>query len=148
MEPVASTAVRPRRTRVRSFHCPHFKVCTETARNRTPWLIPRLCNNPMGCRNHATEPMQAGAWGPRGVAGVGLVDLRTATSASEPKPFRAVKRLTVREAIQLTDQEFGPDPVYKSQLVFYPGSGGDHALRIQASQDSTREVSADLLEVA
>jgi len=37
-------------------------------------------------RNRDRAHMQAGAWGPRGVAGDGVVDLGVAASASEPKP--------------------------------------------------------------
>jgi hypothetical protein len=35
-------------------------------------------------RNRDRAYMAAKEWGPRGVVGVGLVDLRTAASASEP----------------------------------------------------------------
>jgi len=55
----------------------------------------------------------------------------------------AVERLTVRQATQKVNVEVGPDPIYKSQLVFYPEENGDKTLRIrpQYSQAETGRAS-------
>jgi hypothetical protein len=57
----------------------------------------------------------------------------------------AVEHLTVRQAVDTTNQEFGPDPVYRSVLVFYPDKNGDQVLRIQALEHGARETSETLL---
>jgi len=44
----------------------------------------------------------------------------------------AIERKSVRQAVEVTNQEFGPDPTYKSQLVFYPENDGDNFLHIQS----------------
>jgi hypothetical protein len=43
----------------------------------------------------------------------------------------AVEHMPVRQAVELTDRAFGPDPTYNSQLVFYPENGGDKFLHYQ-----------------
>jgi hypothetical protein len=57
----------------------------------------------------------------------------------------AVEHLTVKQAADTTNQEFGPDPVYGSVLVFYPDKNGDQALRIQALEDGARGISERVL---
>jgi hypothetical protein len=46
----------------------------------------------------------------------------------------AVDRQTTRQAVMITNRELGPDPSYKSVLVFYPEEGGDKVLHIPAAQ--------------
>lgn len=57
----------------------------------------------------------------------------------------AVDDMTVKQAVDATNQEFGPDPVYKSVLVFYPDENGGQVLRTQALEDDAREISERLL---
>jgi hypothetical protein len=44
----------------------------------------------------------------------------------------AVEHMPVSKAVEVTNREFGPDPTYKSQLVFYPEDGGDNLLHYQS----------------
>jgi hypothetical protein len=57
----------------------------------------------------------------------------------------AVDHMTVKQAVDTTNQEFGPDPVYRSVLVFYPNENGDQVLRIQALEDAVKETLERLL---
>jgi hypothetical protein len=43
-----------------------------------------------------------------------------------------VEHMSVRQAVEATNRAFGPDPTYKSQLVFYPEDGGDKFLHYQS----------------
>jgi hypothetical protein len=51
----------------------------------------------------------------------------------------AVDRLSVRDAVELTNRTLGPDPAYKSKLTFYPDTAGDDFLTAQATQDIPQE---------
>ena len=44
----------------------------------------------------------------------------------------AVERLTVTQATEKVNLENGADPVYKSQLTFYPEQNGDKTLMVES----------------
>jgi hypothetical protein len=76
----------------------------------------------------------------------GLVSLEFSDQASlRLIKALAVDHLTVKQAVDVTNEESGPDPVYKSVLVFYPAEGKDQVLHIQALQDGPREISERFL---
>lgn len=77
-------------------------------------------------------------------------DRLVSLSFSDQASLRLIKalvvdHLTVRQAVGATNEELGPDPVYKSVLAFYPPQNGDQVLHIQALQDGTRGISERLL---
>jgi hypothetical protein len=44
----------------------------------------------------------------------------------------ATERMSVREAVEVTNQALGPDPTYKAQLIFYPENNGENFLHFQS----------------
>jgi hypothetical protein len=55
---------------------------------------------------------------------------------SDQATLRLIKALTVEHmsisrAVEATNRELGPDPIYKSYLAFYPENGGDKFLHYQ-----------------
>jgi len=46
----------------------------------------------------------------------------------------ALERLTVKQAVDATNQESGSDPVYRSILVFYPEENGNRIMEIEPSE--------------
>jgi len=52
----------------------------------------------------------------------------------------AAQALTVREATEKANLENGKDPVYKSQLIFYPEQNGGETLSIKPIQTMTQSV--------
>jgi hypothetical protein len=52
----------------------------------------------------------------------------------------AVQRLTVRKATEEANLESGRDPVYKSQLIFYPEQNGGETLSIKPVQSMAQAV--------
>lgn len=59
----------------------------------------------------------------------------------------AAGRLTVRQATQKVNLEDGADPVYKSQLTFYPEQNGDKTLLIKPLQTRTHTTDIALVIV-
>jgi hypothetical protein len=53
----------------------------------------------------------------------------------------AAQGLTVREATEKANLESGKDPVYKSQLIFYPEQNGDETLSIKPLQTMAQTTS-------
>jgi hypothetical protein len=55
---------------------------------------------------------------------------------SDQATLRLIKALTVEhmsisKAVEATNRELGPDPIYKSRLAYYPENGGDNFLHYQ-----------------
>ena len=64
-------------------------------------------------------------------------DKLVSLSFSDDASLRLIKALTVEHmsvsnAVEVTNRAFGPDPTYKSQLVFYPEDGGDKLLHYRS----------------
>jgi hypothetical protein len=64
-------------------------------------------------------------------------DRLVSLSFSDHASLRLIKALTVEhtsvsKAVEVTNRAFGPDPTYKSQLVFYPEDGGHNLLHYQS----------------
>jgi len=53
----------------------------------------------------------------------------------------AVEQLSVGKAVEVTNQELGPDPTYESRLAFYPESGGDAFLHYRSQTSSLSSLS-------
>ena len=75
----------------------------------------------------------AGAFVRQGALAVIGWDKLVSLSFSDHASLRLIKALTVEHmsvsnAVEVTNRAFGPDPTYKSQLVFYPENGGDKFL--------------------
>lgn len=103
-----------------------------------------------------TEPNLAEAFRRQGAMAVIGWDKLVSLSFSDQASLRLIKalavdRLTVKQAVEITNREFGPDPVYDSMLVFHPEQNGDKVLQIHAPQDArvaTREFCAPLSQHA
>jgi hypothetical protein len=57
----------------------------------------------------------------------------------------AVDHLSVRQGVDLTNRELGPDPAYKSRVLFHPESGGDSVFHTNATSHGAREIMSLLL---
>jgi len=48
------------------------------------------------------------------------------------------EKQTIRQAVENTMEEVGPDPTYKSQLIYYPHKAGDHILEDITGNPTTK----------
>jgi hypothetical protein len=92
-----------------------------------------------------TGPNLADAFQRQGAVAVIGWDKLVSLSFSDQASLRlikalAIEHLTVRQAVETTNREFGPEPTYKSELVFYPESGSDSVLQIWTSRNNIHEV--------
>jgi hypothetical protein len=83
-----------------------------------------------------TDSNMADAFVRQGALAVIGWDRLVSLSFSDNASLRLIKALTVelmsvRQAVEVTNRAFGPDPTYKSQLAFYPEDGGDKSLHYQ-----------------